>query len=255
MNPLVTAVAVELRKAVAARVLRSTAVLPVVGVVVLSGALVGAVLAGNRPVLDQLGPLRDVSGWPLLTGVAAQITAAGGLLACGVALSWSVGREFTDGTVVGLFGLPVPRAHVAVAKLIVHGLWSTGVAVALAVALGVLGVVLGLGPVDGAVLGQLGRQLLLGVLTGLLAVPAAWAATLGRGLLPGVAATVGLIVAAQVAVVALPDRAGWFPLAAPALWALRLGAVGPAQLALVAAVPLAFGGLTALAWHRLRLDR
>ncbi|TDQ58936.1 hypothetical protein EV188_104685 [Actinomycetospora succinea] len=55
--------------------------------------------------------------------------------------------------------------------------------------------------------------------------------------------------------VAAPDRAGWFPLAAPALRALRLGEVAPHQLALVALVPLAFGALTALAWDRLRLDR
>jgi ABC-2 type transport system permease protein len=255
MNALTTAVAVELQKALASRVLRSTAVLMVAGVALLCGALVGAAGAGNGQVLDQLGPLGHQTGWPLLGGIAAQITAAGGLLAFGVALSWSVGREFTDGTIVGLFALPVPRSHVAVAKLVVHVLWCAAVAVALTVALTALGLALGLGPLDGAVLGQLGRQLGLGLLTGLVATPAAWAATLGRGLLPGVATTVGLIVAAQVAVVAAPGRAGWFPLAAPALWGLRLGEVGPPQLALVALVPLAAGALTALAWQRLQLDR
>jgi ABC-2 type transport system permease protein len=255
MSALATAVAVELRKALASRVLRTTTVLVVAGVAVLCGALVGAALAGNTQVLEQLGPLGRASGWPLLTGVVAQITAAGGLLAFGVALSWSVGREFTDGTVTGLFALPVPRAHIAVAKLIVHLLWVLGVASALAVAVLLIGVVLGLGAVGGAVLAQVGRQLGLGVLTGLIAVPAAWASTLGRGLLPGVATTIGLIVAAQVAVVAGAGGAGWFPLAAPALWALQPGTVGPWQLVLVAVVPLGFGALTARAWGGLQLDR
>jgi ABC-2 type transport system permease protein len=47
----------------------------------------------------------------------------------------------------------------------------------------------------------------------------------------------------------------WFPVTAPALWALDPSAVSAGQLALVATVPLLFGGLTIGAWRRLQLDR
>lgn len=115
------------------------------------------------------------------------------------------------------------------------------------------GLAMDLGPLDGAVLGHLARQLALTVLTGLVAVPAAWAATLGRGLLPGVATTVGVLVVAQVSVIVAPAAAAWLPFSAPALWALH--PVDGARLAVVAVVPAVFGALTVSAWGRLQLDR
>lgn len=91
------------------------------------------------------------------------------------------------------------------------------------------------------------------VLSGLLATPTAWAATLGRGLLPDTAVVVTMIATAQV--FAVVGTGAWFPIAAPALWALEPDAVSGVQLLLVAIVPIGSTLLTTNAWSRLELDR
>ena len=186
-----------------------------------------------------------------MLSAAAQITSAGGLLAFGVGASWLYGREFADGTVSGLFGLPVSRGAIAAAKLrrvrwVVGGLRADD-----GVLLGA-GLALGLGLPDGAAVAGLGRQFALGVLTAAIAVPAGWAASLGRGLLPGIAATVGILVLAQVAVLA--DFASWVPFVAPAMWALQ-PATSAVILLVVPTVPVLFGAATVSLWRRLQLDR
>jgi ABC-2 type transport system permease protein len=212
-----------------------------------------AAAGGNPAMAAKLGPIAAQGGWAGLLGTVSQITAAGGLLAFGVVLSWLLGREFADGTITGLFALPVGRPTLALAKLLVYLVWTVGVALVLVLVVALLGLVTGAGAPDGPAWAGLARLLALTVLTALLAVPAAWAATLGRGLLPGIATTVGLIAVAQVMVVA--GTGAWFPPAAPALWAVLPGSVSIAQLALVPLVPIGFGLLTLGAWRRLELDR
>jgi ABC-2 type transport system permease protein len=163
------------------------------------------------------------------------------------------GREFADRTVGGLFALPVSRTAVAAAKIVVFLAWAVVVATALVAVLLAAGLVVGLGTPGADVLTALARQHLLALLSAVLAIPAAWAATLGRGLLPGIGATIGLIVTAQVMVVS--GTGAWFPIAAPALWALRPDAVTGIQLVLVATIPLIFVPATLLTWRRLQLDR
>ena len=248
-----TAVAVEMRKARAARVILATTALLVAGLAVLAGSLTGAAMSGNQEVLASLGAYADERGWPLLTGVTAQITATGGLLAFGVGLSWLIGREFADGTITGLFALPVSRPTIALAKLLVYLLWTVVVAAGIVLIIALAGVVIGLGAPDGDVLAALARQFLLTVLTALVAVPVALAATLGRGLLPGIATVVSLIVVAQV--LAIAGAGAWFPVVAPALWSIDPGGVLPIQLALVALIPIVFGALTVFCWAGLQLDR
>lgn len=255
MRPLWTALLVEAQKAMASRVYPVTSILAVVGVAVLAGALVGAALAGNEQIIVQLGPLATESGWPLLTGTAAQITAVGNMLACGVVLSWVFAREFTEGTITGLFALPISRATIATAKLVVYVIWVVMIAVALTVLLLIAGIALDLGAIDPDVIGQLIRQFLLTVMAGLIVVPAAWVATIGRGLLPGIAATLGILVLGQVSAIALAEHAAWVPFAVHALWALQPEAVHGGQLAAVLVLPACFAGITRLAWSRLQLDR
>src|SRR5699024_1768559 len=194
------------------------------------GILVAAARAGNEQILAQLGPLADTTGWSLLTGVTAQITAVGALLAFGVGLSWIFGREFTDHAITGLFALPVTRPTIALAKLLVHLLWTVAVALALTVLVLAAGLLLGLGPIDAEVQRQLLRQGVLTLLTGLIVTPAGWAATLGRGPLPGIATALILLIAAQVTAIAVPDAAVWLPVSAPALWALQPDMVEAGQL-------------------------
>ena len=247
------AITVEARKAAASRVMVSVTALLVLGVGALSLGMLLAAASGDEQVLAKLGPLAGVDGWGGLIGVVLQITAAGGLLAFGVALSWLFGREFVDGTVTALFALPVSRPAIAMAKLVVYLAWAIGVAIVVTGVVAVLGFAMGYGATDAAGIVGLSRIPVLVVLTALIAVPAAWAATLGRGLLPGIAATVGIIVVAQV--LAIADAGAWIPVVAPALWAIAPESVPAAALLSVPSVPIVFGGLVALAWSRLQLDR
>ena len=253
MNPLRIALATELRKAAASRVFRTVTVLLVVGITVLAGSLLFAARTGNEEILAKLGPLADETGWPLLTNIVMQVTSAGGLAAFGIAMSWTFGREFIDGTITSLFALPVRRSTIASAKLSIYLGWAILTAAALTLTVGLLGLILGYGPPDGAAARLLSQLFVLTVFTALLAVPAAWAATLGRGLLPGIATTIGIIVIAQVGVVV--GIGGWMPLAAPAIWAMRLEPVSMVQLLLSLIIPALCWLATTLAWARLQLDR
>jgi ABC-2 type transport system permease protein len=252
-STLVAALAVELRKTAASRVTISTTVLLVGGIAALAAAMTAAARSGNAQVIAKLGPAAAQGGWSGLTSAVLQITAAAGLLGFGVVLSWMVGREFADGTVTGLFGLPVARSTIVAAKLLVYLMWTVVVAVLIVAMVAVVGLAFGLGGPAAGDVAALGRLLALAVLSALVAVPAAWAATIGRGLLPGIATTVGIIVLAQITVVV--GSGGWFPLAAPALWAIMPGSVSGVQLALVAVVPVGWGLLTLRAWSTLQLDR
>ncbi|HET6673121.1 MAG TPA: ABC transporter permease [Agromyces sp.] len=248
-----TAIAVEVRKAAASRVMSSISAILIGGLAVLTfGILVGAA-SGDEQIVAKLGPLAGAGGWTGLVGIVAQITSAGGLLAFGVALSWMFGREFADATVSGLFALPIRRSTIAIAKLVVYLAWALAVAAVLTMVVAIIGIALGYGITDAAGVGNLARVPVLVVLTALIAVPAAWAATIGRGLLPGIAASVGIVVLAQV--MAVIGVGAWVPFVAPALWAIAPDSVPVAALLVVPSVPLLFGALSALAWHRLQLDR
>jgi ABC-2 type transport system permease protein len=252
MTTFVDGLAVETRKARSSRVLWSTGLLLVLGVAGLSATMVFAVRSGNAQVTAKLGSDATSGDWAGMLSAAAQITSAGALLALGVGASWLYGREFADGTVSGLFGLPVSRGRLAGAKLVIYAGWSVIVSALTVLALAAVGAAIGLGMPDGAALVGLGRQFALGLLTALIAVPAGWAASLGRGLLPGIAAAVAIVVLAQVSVLA--DFGSWVPFVAPALWAID-PTTSPAILLLVPLVPVLFGAATVVTWQRLQMDR
>lgn len=245
--------AVELRKARAAHVPWATGALLALGVGVLSGAMVLAARTGRTDVVAKLGPEVASGDWTALLSVATQVAAAASVLAAGVVASWSTGREFTDATVAGLFGLPVTRAAVARAKLMVDLVWGVVVALAVVGVVLAVGLLLGLGAPDAATAAALARLGVLVALSAMLALPAAWAATAGRGVLPGVAVAVGILVVAQIGVVV--GAGPWMPLAAPALWALSPGSVPAGALLLVPVLPALFAVATVAAWRRLQLDR
>lgn len=230
--------------------------LAVVGglVAVLGGITIG-VRSGNPDVIAQAGPIA-VPGWSGLLAGAVQISAVAGILGCGVVLAWMFGREFTDGTIVGLFALPVGRGRIALGKLTVYLIWAGLVGVALVVGVLVLGLLLGYGPPDADADAGFGlaRLWLLAMFTAGVALPVAWLATVTRSLLAAVGGTIGVAVVAQVG--ALAGAGGWMPPAAPALWAMSPDeTVAPAQLALTGAVAVVFAVLTCRAWSRLQLDR
>lgn len=253
MSTLLAAVAVEGRKARSARVLWATGGLLVLGVAALAGVTVVAGRSGDAEIVAKLGPIAATGDWAALVGSAAQVTAAGALLAFGVGISWLTGREFADRTVSGLFGLPVGRGTIAAAKLIVFGCWAGAVTIVLTLMLPVVGLITGLGWPSADDLGGLARLAALGLLTALIAVPAGWAASLGRGLLPGIAAAVGIMAVAQIATLA--GVGAWIPFVAPAVWALQPAPDTALALLPVPVVPLVFGFALVHLWRRLQLDR
>jgi ABC-2 type transport system permease protein len=244
---------VEARKLAAARVVLATTIFLILGVAGIATAMSLAARSGNPDVIAKLGPAASLPGWDGLIAIAVQITAAAAVLAFGVVLSWLVGREFGDGTVTGLFALPVSRRTIVTAKLAIYVLWTTAVGAALVVTVGLVGLLLDLQRPAAGVGSLLTRLLTLTVLSAVVASPAAWAATIGRGVLPGIATTIGIIAVAQISAVA--GAGAWFPFTAPALWAIEPEAVAPVQLSTVAIIPLVVGPLTLHAWSRLQLDR
>ncbi|KRB38640.1 ABC transporter permease [Microbacterium sp. Root180] len=225
----------------------------VVGVSVLSGSMLLAAHSDDAQLLAKLGPVASGDWTGFLLG-AAQITGAGGMGGFAVVLAWMFGREFGDGTITGLFALPVRRSTISLAKLLVYAAWAVAMSAALGLSLLFVGLIAGLGPLTTADAESLVRQFALGVMSAAIAIPVAWAATLSRSVLGGVSVAIALVVVAQVSVLA--GIGGWMPLAAPALWAVSGGtAVSPLQLVLV--VPFAAAAViaTAITWARLQLDR
>lgn len=225
----------------------------IAGTLALLGGITAAVAGGNPEVVAKAGPAATLDWAGLLAG-AAQVTAVGGLIGFGAVLAWMFGREFTDGTITGLFALPVGRGRIALAKIVVHLAWAACVGVLLAAGVLVLGLLLGYGMPDEAIWAGLARQIALALLTALIVAPVAWIATVARSVFAGVGGTIALVILAQVG--ALAGAGGWMPLAAPALWAMSGGtAVSPGQLLLVITVPVLFAALACTSWSRLQMRR
>lgn len=252
------AITTEARKIRSARVGVATLIMLDVGIALVCIAAVLGARSDDSELASKLGPLVAEGGWAGYLSASTQVTAVAGLLAFGVVLAWQFGREFSDGTVTGLFAIPVPRRTVAAAKLVVYLCWAFVVSSGLILALLIGGASFGLGVPGSEIWPLLARVYGLALLTAGLAVPAAWAATIGRGTLSGIATIIAVIVLAQIAV--FSGIGSWFPFSAPGLWAATDGAgpqpvVSAGQLALVVPVAAAFAGLTVQSWHRLQLDR
>lgn len=216
-----------------------------------AGMLLGA--RGDNPQLvAKIG--YDVTTWDGYFAMVAQVTSAAALLGFGVVLAWQFAREFAEGTISGLFALPVSLAKIALAKLLVYVTWSAIVGLVLLGVVVIVGLALGLGLPGAEVGSAMFRQFLLTIMTALVTLPVALTATLGRSTLAGVGTAIGIMTVAQVAVVL--GAGGWFTFAAPALWAISQGEdVSGLQLFLVVPLAVGFTLLTAGAWRRLQLDR
>lgn len=223
------------------------------GVAVLCAVILAIVRSGDRELVAKLGSTVAFD-WPGLLSVAAQITGAGGFVACGVVVAWVFAREFMDGTITGLFALPIPRGTIALAKTIATLIWLFVVSALLAALLLLVGLAFGFGMPEPAILSGLGRQLVLAMLTGIVVLPVAWVASTTRSLLVAIGAAIALLVTAQVGVLA--GAGAWLPFAAPALWAMTGGeGASPIQLGISVIVGAVGAGVTMIVWDRLQLDR
>jgi ABC-2 type transport system permease protein len=250
---MIAALRAELQKLAASLVGRVTTVAVIGGVTVLALAMLFALRSGRPEITAKFGSALTAD-WSGFVDVAIQVAGAGGLLGSAVVAGWMVGREFTDRVVHGLFALPVGRATIAGAKLLAYAIWSVGVAILLPLVMLGAGSVAGLGAPGPEAVSGLVRLGALSLAGALLATPAALAATLGRSVLAAVGVAIGLLVVAQVSVIA--GAGGWMPLAAPALWAMSAGAaVSPVQLATVIPFACIWIAATIIGWRRLQLDR
>ncbi|CAA9236515.1 MAG: hypothetical protein AVDCRST_MAG83-1417 [uncultured Arthrobacter sp.] len=252
------ALAVEWLKFRRARPVMFTSVFLVLGVPVMTVASVLSLEGANPLLAVKAEGVIGAGGWEGFFVGAGTISAVGGLLGFGVVTGWVFGREFTDGTVGSLFLAAVSRTATAAAKLLLILAWALAVAVALTFTLVAAGLLSGTagGPGDPVIPVLTVKFLLITATTALLALPCAWAATLGRGYLAAIGAVIAIVVLAQLA--AMVGLGGWFPFAAPGLWASQRGAGTDATTAVQVLLSLPLGalaaGLTLRSWHRLVLS-
>lgn len=224
----------------------------IVGTVGLLSAITAGVASGNPDLIAKSGPAASLDWGGLLAG-SVQITAVAALLGFGIVLAWIFGREFADGTIVGLFALPTSRSRIALAKVTVHLTWAILVSTSIVLGILTLGLALGYGVPERSTWAALARLWTLAVFSACLVIPVAWIATATRSVLAAVASTIALIVLGQFG--ALSGVGGWVPAATPALWAMSNGtAITPLQLAFTLGFSVSSLALVCWSWARLQLD-
>lgn len=194
--------------------------------------------------------------WPTYLGVMAQAVAIGGVILFSFINSWVFGREYSDRTVKDLLALPTPRSTIVLAKFVLVGLWSAGLAAVIMLIGMLVGSTVGLPPAPGRVILQ-GVLTIVGVtlLTITLGPPIAFIASAGRGYLAPMGTAILAVMLAQIIA-----AAGWghfFPWSVPALYA---GMAGP-ELAQMGSVSYALvyltglGGMAATFYYWQRADQ
>lgn len=247
------ALAVEFLKFRRSAVVVSTTVLIVAGVPLLClGFLAVAESGGAGAAALKAQAMVVGEGWEGYLSLLGQMVAVTMFIGPGVVVAWAFGREFADRTFPSLFALPVSRGSTAVAKFIVLLAWGWTLTALLLLAAMIGGVIAGIGPVDELDAGSLGRLFLAGLLTASIALTIGLVASVGRGYLPAIGAIILLTAAAQISV--LFGTGGWFPYAAPGLFAVAgaegVDEVSALQLLLVPLTTLVLGWLTVHWWQR-----
>lgn len=155
----------------------------------------GLVLAGR------LGVNLPFSGhptWQLYAQQLQVLVAVGGLIGFGFLFSWLFGREYSDGTITDLLALPLPRASIALAKLITGALWCAFLAIAIFIT-GVAtarGLQIG-GITDYFIILSFRPYAMTTLMVINLSLPVAWAASRSRGYLTPLALVILTLVVAQ----------------------------------------------------------
>jgi ABC-2 type transport system permease protein len=185
--------------------------------------------------------------WPAYLGLFGQVVAAGGFFLFVLAISWTFGREFADGTVKDLLAVPVPRSAILLAKFVVFAVWSAGLTVVIFSVGLVMGVLIKLPAGSPGVFWQ--GTVVVAVVAGLtvaLVLPFAWVASVGRGYLLPVGVMLFTALLANLLVLA-----GWgeyFPWAIPGLLSQGKSAVAPVSYSIVLLTGLAGMAATYLWW-------
>ncbi|MEZ5073198.1 MAG: ABC transporter permease [Bacteroidales bacterium] len=175
-------------------------------------------VAGRSSVIEMKTSLLGTGSWPSYLSLLLQLVVTIGVLGYGLITAWIFGREFSDRTLKDLLALPVHRASIVTAKLLVILVWGillSGIMLLTALATGAL---IGLPGWEVSLLGPFAKHYALATLfNGLLILPVALTASLGRGFIPPLAFAIGILILTQFLIMALPAAAYAFPWALPAL--------------------------------------
>jgi ABC-2 type transport system permease protein len=248
---------IELRKVLRSRVPVFTAL----GFLIMP--LIGALLIfiyKDPQLARQLGLLGSKANlvvgsadWPGYLTLMLGFTALGGFFFFCLIISWTFGREFTDGTLKDLLAVPVPRFAILLAKFVVVALWCA----ALIVETYVVGLILGLvirlpGGSPAVILHGTGLLAVTAVMSIMLVMPFAFFASVGRGYLLPIGIAIFTVILGNLAI-----TLGWgeyFPWAVPAL-VMQAAPIPPLSYVLVALTGLAGIGGTTLWWKYADQDR
>jgi ABC-2 type transport system permease protein len=189
----------------------------------------------------------SATDWAAYLGLSGQMIAAGGFFLFLLVISWTFGREFTDGTVKDMLAVPVQRSSIILAKFIVTAVWSTMLAVVLLVAGLVMGAIIRL---PGGSSSEISHGAAIVAITALLTIviifPFAFFASMGRGYLLPIGLAVLILMMTNV--VAIIGWGEYFPWAVPGLYAQGKSPLPPVSFCLLFLTGLAGIIATYLWW-------
>jgi ABC-2 type transport system permease protein len=184
--------------------------------------------------------------WPSYLTLMVEFTALGGFFFFCLAISWTFGREFTDGTLKDLLAVPVPRFDIILAKFIVVALWCASLIAETYVVGLILGLVIRLpGGSLAVILHGTGLLAVTAVMAITLVMPFGFFASVGRGYLLPIGIAILTLILGNLSI-----TLGWgeyFPWSIPAL-VLQEAPIPPFSYALVALTGLTGIGGTYLWW-------
>ncbi len=231
MNNLLDMIWVEARKALRSKMPLGT----VLGSLALPLGIAFLIFVSKNPEISQkLGLVSAkanlmayaATDWPTYLGLYGQMVAAAGFLLFILIISWTFGREFTDGTLKDMLAVPVQRSNILLAKFVVVAAWSVVLTMLIFIVGLVMGAIINL---PGGSLGVIFQNSALVLITAglaiVMAMPFALFASIGRGyLLPIGLAVLTMIITNIVALVGWGD---YFPWAVPGLYAMEKGSLAP----------------------------
>ncbi len=231
MNNLYDMIWIEVRKAIRSKMPLWT----IVGSLFMPLGIAFLIFVSKNPEISQklglVGAKANLmayasADWPTYMGLFGQMVAAGGFILFILIISWTFGREFTDGTVKDMLAVPVQRSSILLAKFILTAAWSVVVAMVITVVGTTIGAMIKLpgGSIQVIVQGS-SQVAITACLTIVAVMPFAFFASFGRGyLLPIGLAVLALMMANLVAIL------GWgeyFPWAIPGLYAMGKSPLAP----------------------------
>ncbi|WP_434509758.1 ABC transporter permease [Desulfitobacterium sp. AusDCA] len=180
-------------------------------------------LAHQSGLITQKAKVISAADWPSYLRLIAQMIAVGGIILFGFIVSWTFGREYSDGTAKDLLALPLSRSLVIGAKFIAVALWTAFLALVAFLTATVIGLLIQVPAFDiHSYLGSAGVYAVCSLMVISLSLPIAFFACFGKGYLP----PLGFLVLALFLgnIIATMGHGAYFPWSIPAIYSGAAGA-------------------------------